>query len=128
MAMFNLTPELVSTTSVGTQYNHDRLHRIYAFGAGLTAGAETSLAGATSDYLASEDNIASALLGIYGPISRRCWDLRRMMRLYGYQQDEVFPTGTTIFGRPYGTDVTMPIPFQEGSNPLASGTCFHRNP
>jgi TonB-linked SusC/RagA family outer membrane protein len=66
MAMFNLAPELVSTTSVGTQYNHDRLHRIYAFGAGLTAGAETSLAGATSDYLASEDNIASALLGIYG--------------------------------------------------------------
>jgi starch-binding outer membrane protein, SusD/RagB family len=58
----------------------------------------------------------------------RLGDLRRMMRLYGYQEDEVFPTGTTIFGRPYGTDVTMPIPFQEGSNPLASGVCFHRNP
>ena len=65
-AIFSLMPELVSTTSVGTQYNHDRLHRIYAFGAGLTAGAETSLAGATSDYRASEDNLADALLGLYG--------------------------------------------------------------
>jgi TonB-dependent starch-binding outer membrane protein SusC len=62
---FNLMPELVSTTSIGTQYNRDRLHRIYAFGAGLTAGAETSLAGATSDFDASEDNITNALLGLY---------------------------------------------------------------
>ncbi len=58
----------------------------------------------------------------------RLGDLRRMMRFYGYQEDEVFPTGTTIFGRPYGTDVNMPIPSQEGNNPVASGVCFHRDP
>jgi TonB-linked SusC/RagA family outer membrane protein len=65
-SIFNLAPDVQSTSSVGVQYNHDRLHRIYAFGAGLTAGAETSLAGATSDFDASEENITNALLGVYG--------------------------------------------------------------
>jgi TonB-linked SusC/RagA family outer membrane protein len=65
-SMFNLSPDILSTTSVGVQYNHERLHRIYAFGAGLTAGAETSLGGATSDFDASETNVTNALLGVYG--------------------------------------------------------------
>jgi starch-binding outer membrane protein, SusD/RagB family len=58
----------------------------------------------------------------------RLGDLRRMMRQYGFAEAEVFPTGTTIFGRPYGNDVNMPIPFQEGNNPLATGQCFDRLP
>jgi starch-binding outer membrane protein, SusD/RagB family len=59
----------------------------------------------------------------------RLGDLRRMMRQYGFAENEVFPTGTTIFGRPYGNDVNMPIPFQEGNNPLqGTGVCFDRLP
>jgi starch-binding outer membrane protein, SusD/RagB family len=58
----------------------------------------------------------------------RLGDLRRMMRQYGFAHGDVFPVGTTIFGRPYGTDVNMPIPFQEGNNPVAAGVCFDRLP
>jgi starch-binding outer membrane protein, SusD/RagB family len=58
----------------------------------------------------------------------RLGDLRRMMRQYGFTEAQVFPTGVTSIGRPYGSDVNMPIPFQEGNNPRATGKCFDRLP
>lgn len=64
-ALFSLTPELVSTTSVGTQWLREDFHRIYAFGAGLIPGVEESLAGATSDYEAGEDNILNSTVSAY---------------------------------------------------------------
>lgn len=64
-ATFNLTPDLVSTTAVGGQYIRENLHRIYAFGAGLTPGIETSLGGATSDFEASELNTVNATVSAY---------------------------------------------------------------
>ena len=58
----------------------------------------------------------------------RLSDLRRLVRQYGRTQDQVFPTGQTIFGAPYGSEVNLPIPFQERNNPNAtSGACLDRN-
>jgi outer membrane receptor protein involved in Fe transport len=64
-AMFDLRPDLVSTTSAGSQFIRENLHRIYAFGAGLTPGVEESLAGATSDYEAGETNTPNATMSAY---------------------------------------------------------------
>jgi hypothetical protein len=59
----------------------------------------------------------------------RLGDLRRMVRDYQIPQDQVFPTGQTIIGAPYGSDVNFPVPFQEQNNPqFASGACIDRNP
>jgi hypothetical protein len=58
----------------------------------------------------------------------RLGDLRRMVRQYQFNAESVFPTGQTIFGAPYGTDVNLPIPFQEQNNPNATtGQCIDRN-
>jgi starch-binding outer membrane protein, SusD/RagB family len=58
----------------------------------------------------------------------RLSDLRRLVRQYNRPTESVFPTGQTIFGAPYGTDVNLPIPFQERNNPNAtSGACIDRN-
>jgi hypothetical protein len=60
--------------------------------------------------------------------AQRLGDMRRLMRVYGLQQSQVFPTGTTVFNTPYGTDVNFPVPFVEGNNPLFAGECFDRLP
>ena len=58
----------------------------------------------------------------------RLGDLRRLVRYYGFPQNTVFPIGQTIQGDPYGTDVNLPIPFQEQNNPqFPSGACIDRN-
>jgi hypothetical protein len=64
-ANFNLTNEVLSTTAVGTSYLRERFHQIYAFGADLTPGIETSLAGASSDFSAGEANTVNATLSTY---------------------------------------------------------------
>ena len=64
-AIRDLRSDLVSTTSLGTQYIREHNHQIYAFGAGLTPGIETSLAGATSDFQAGESNSPNATLAAY---------------------------------------------------------------
>lgn len=48
-------------------------------------------------------------------------DLRRMVRQYGYAQEDVFPTGTFFKGGAYGVDVNFPIPFEEHENEALSG-------
>jgi len=57
---------------------------------------------------------------------QRLPDLRRMIRIYGYTQDKVFPTGQYFKGGVYGTDVNLPIPSREQANPLFSA-CLDRN-
>jgi hypothetical protein len=47
----------------------------------------------------------------------RLSDLRRLIRQYGRTQAQVFPTGSTPYGLPYGTSVTLPVPFEEINNP-----------
>ncbi|MGH7555243.1 MAG: hypothetical protein ACREMQ_19750 [Longimicrobiales bacterium] len=44
-------------------------------------------------------------------------DLRRLIRQYGRTQATVFPTGITGYNAAFGTDVTLPIPFEEINNP-----------
>lgn len=60
---FAPTATIETTTTVGFQYNREILNRVYAFGAGLSPGSETSLAGATSDFAADEVNVSDALFG-----------------------------------------------------------------
>ncbi|GAC1515782.1 MAG: hypothetical protein NVS1B4_07710 [Gemmatimonadaceae bacterium] len=56
----------------------------------------------------------------------RLGDLRRMVRQYGFTQDQVFPIGaTTRAGQNYGTDVNLPIPQEERNNPNFKG-CLNR--
>lgn len=64
-AVFNLSDDLVSTTTVGTQYLRETLHRVYAFGSVLTPGVEESLAGATAFHDAFEDNTLNATVSGY---------------------------------------------------------------
>ena len=55
-------------------------------------------------------------------------DLRRLLRQYHRQQNQVYPTGLYSGGLgTYGNDVTVPIPLSERANPLFTG-CFNRNP
>jgi outer membrane receptor protein involved in Fe transport len=60
-----LASDLASTTSAGTSYLRERFHQIYAFGADLTPGIETSLAGASNDFEANEANRVNATLSAY---------------------------------------------------------------
>ena len=55
----------------------------------------------------------------------RLSDLRRLVRQYNRTQATVFPTGSTAYGLPFGTDVTLPIPFEEVNNPNYT-TCTNR--
>jgi starch-binding outer membrane protein, SusD/RagB family len=59
----------------------------------------------------------------------RLWDMRRLLRVPGYQRNEqdVFPTGPYHKGGSYGTDVNLPIPIEEENNPNFNG-CLDRNP
>ena len=52
-------------------------------------------------------------------------NLRRLVRLYGYTQDQVFPTGTFFKGGVYGTDVNFPVFDTERTNPNFHG-CIDR--
>lgn len=52
--------------------------------------------------------------------SHRVGDLRRLIRQYGRGSETVFPTGAypaNKGGGQYGTDVNLPVPFEETNNP-----------
>ena len=49
--------------------------------------------------------------------SHRLGDLRRLIRQYGRPVNTVFPNGAYFKGGLYGTDVNVPVPFQEQNNP-----------
>lgn len=60
----------------------------------------------------------------------RVGDLRRLVRQYGRAQDAVFPTGAWHKGGEYGSDVTVPLPFEEANNPNIreeANLCLDRN-
>lgn len=59
---------------------------------------------------------------------QRLGQVRRMIRQYGYTQDQVLPTGPYWKpGANYGTDVNIPVPTDEENNPNFTG-CIDRNP
>jgi hypothetical protein len=49
---------------------------------------------------------------------QRLGDLRRLIRIYGRTQDNVFPTGTFFKGGSYGPDVNFPVTVDEQNNPI----------
>ncbi|MFL5522740.1 MAG: hypothetical protein ACJ8AF_01405 [Gemmatimonadaceae bacterium] len=49
--------------------------------------------------------------------SHRLGDMRRLIRQYGRPVNSVFPNGPYFKGGTYGTDVNVPVPFQEQNNP-----------
>lgn len=59
----------------------------------------------------------------------RLGDLRRLVRQYGRTANAVYPTGNlpAPLAGTYGTDVNVPIPFDEKNNPKFNG-CLDRNP
>jgi hypothetical protein len=62
--------------------------------------------------------------------AHRMGDLRRLVRQYGRNQADVFPSGEYFKGGVYGSDVTFPIPFEESENPnVEAGTniCIDRS-
>lgn len=48
--------------------------------------------------------------------AHRLGDMRRLVRQYGRAPNTVYPTGTYFKGGVYGTDLSLPIPFEEGNN------------
>jgi hypothetical protein len=48
--------------------------------------------------------------------AHRLGDMRRLVRQYGRNPDTVYPRGTYFKGGVYGTDLSLPIPFEEGNN------------
>jgi tetratricopeptide (TPR) repeat protein len=48
--------------------------------------------------------------------AHRLGDLRRLVRQYGRQQQNVFPSGPYFKGGVYGNDVAFPVPFDEANN------------
>lgn len=78
-------------------------------GAALTGQAATN---ARVMLLMQERNLWMYLTG------HRQGDLRRLIRQYGYTQDQVWPTGPYWrSGGTYGTDVAFVVPFNEQNNP-----------
>jgi hypothetical protein len=70
-------------------------------------------------------------LALFGT-SHRLGDLRRLIRQYHRPAESVFPTGEynplgAAAGTSYGTDVNLPIPFEETNNPNYSA-CLDREP
>lgn len=49
--------------------------------------------------------------------AHRLGDLRRLVRQYGRDQADVFPSGPFFKGGTYGSDVNFPVPFEESENP-----------
>jgi len=56
---------------------------------------------------------------------QRLGDLRRLIRIYGRTQDNVFPFGTFFKGGEYGPDVNFPVTVDEQNNP-AFTACLDR--
>jgi hypothetical protein len=59
--------------------------------------------------------------------SHRLGDMRRLIRQYGRPVNSVFPNGPYFKGGLYGTDVNVPVPFQEQNNPQYDKTACHQD-
>jgi starch-binding outer membrane protein, SusD/RagB family len=59
--------------------------------------------------------------------SHRLGDLRRLIRQYSRPVNTVFPNGPYFKGGLYGTDVNVPVPFQEQNNPEYDKSLCHQD-
>jgi hypothetical protein len=53
--------------------------------------------------------------------------MRRLIRQYGRDVNTVFPNGPYFKGGLYGTDVNVPVPFQEQNNPQYDPSACKQN-
>jgi len=98
-----------------------KLNEARATNAALAPLADPGAGTAREDLLFSE-----RAFWLFGT-GHRLGDLRRLVRQYGRAQNAVFPTGTWFRGGPYGSDVNLPIPFNETNNPNSPTGCTDRN-
>jgi TonB-linked SusC/RagA family outer membrane protein len=63
-ARWSPIPDIQASTSVGVQYHRSLQHTVFASGSGLTPGT-SSLAGASTDFAATETNVQNITLGAY---------------------------------------------------------------
>ncbi len=54
-------------------------------------------------------------------------DMRRMVRVYGFAKENVFPWGPYFKGGEYDSNVTFPVPQSEANNPNYAG-CLNSDP
>ena len=61
--------------------------------------------------------------------AHRLGDMRRLITQYQRDAESVFPTGAykPAKGGSYGSDMNLPVPFEETNNPLYK-QCIDRNP
>ncbi len=57
---------------------------------------------------------------------QRLGDLRRLVRQYGRQQNQAYPSGAFFKNGSYGTEVAFPVPDRDKANPQFSG-CIDTN-
>jgi starch-binding outer membrane protein, SusD/RagB family len=88
--------------------------------AGLTPLTLPATGAAREDLLFEERAYWTYLTG------QRMGSLRRLVRQYGRQQQDVFPSGAYHKGGSYGSDVTFPVSSDEQNNPNFQG-CIDRN-
>lgn len=87
------------------------LNALRAMVTGLPARADPGTANGRVDLLFRE-----RAFWMYGT-GHRLGDMRRLIRQYSRARESIFPTGVFPKGGNYGTDVTLPIPTSERTNP-----------
>jgi hypothetical protein len=119
------------TTGFLANINAARVNsKTYAVGpVGTSAGALAPIVGVPPTAAARVDLLFSERAFDLFLTAHRLGDMRRLIRQYGRGSESVFPTGVYPGSKTsgnYGTDVNLPIPFEEINNPAFTG-CIDRN-
>jgi hypothetical protein len=119
------------TTGFLANINAARVNsKTYAVGpVGTSAGPLAPIVGVPTTAAARVDLLFSERAFDLFLTAHRVGDLRRLIRQYGRNSESVFPTGVYPGSKTsgnYGTDVNLPIPFEEVNNPVFTG-CIDRN-
>jgi hypothetical protein len=83
----------------------------------LRAGAGLSALPSETDAAAQQNQLFSERAFWMFGTAHRLGDLRRLITQYGRTANQVFPIGSYFKGDQYGTDVNLPVPQEEESNP-----------
>lgn len=83
----------------------------------LRADAGLSALSSVTGAQAQQDQLFSERAYWMFATAHRLGDLRRLITQYGRSAELVFPTGVYFKGDQYGTDVNLPVPQEEESNP-----------
>jgi hypothetical protein len=84
---------------------------------GLRAGTPLPTLATPATQAAAEDLLFAERAYWLFATGHRHGDMRRVVRQYGRAVDAVFPNGPYFKGGAYGTNVSLPIPFEANNNP-----------